>query len=164
MKRLLAFLLAAFLIPAMSRAGGALPSMPRAVADLTRIELVTGPAAQAEVDTLHGKPLPARESLVARYARPGSAGRPAEVWVSRVASEAEARRQTGQMVHMMYENPKSPFKNPARLDHKGVAVYRFHGMGQAHFIWYSEDLVYWISTPPTDQPAMLDAFCFPAYP
>ncbi|ADU64201.1 MAG: hypothetical protein KUA35_03160 [Pseudodesulfovibrio sp.] len=164
MKQMLALLLAVLLIPAMGWAGGTLPTMPQTVADLVRIELVTGLAAQAEVDTLHGKPLPAEESLVARYARSGSADRPAEVWVSRVLSEAEARRQTGQMVHMMYENPKSPFKNPARLDHKGVAVYRFHGMGQVHLIWYSADLVYWVSAPPTDQPAMLDAFCFPPNP
>ena len=164
MQRMLAFLLAALLLPAMGRAGGSLPIMPKAVADLVRIELITGPAAQDEVDRLHGKPLPAEESLVARYARPGTADRPAEVWVSRVASEAEARRQTGQMVHMMYENPRSPFKNPARLDHRGMAVYRFEGMGQAHLIWYREDAVYWISVPPTDQSAMLDVLCLPPNP
>lgn len=133
--------------------------MPERVGDMHRIQLVTGDAAQQEVDKLHGKALPAEESVVARYAVPGQKARPAEVWVSRVSSEKEARRQTGLMVHLMYENPRSPFKNPSRLNHGDTAVYRFEGMGQAHLIWYSGDLVYWISVKPGAEQTMLDAFC-----
>jgi hypothetical protein len=159
---MLAILLAILALPPLARAGGSLPAMPATVADMTRIELLTGPEAQAEVDRLHGKPLPAEESLVARYARTDADGktaqRPAEIWISRVASPEEARRQTGQMVHMMYENPKSPFKNPSRIDHAGGPVYRFTGMGQAHLIWHEADLVYWISTAPADETLMLDTF------
>tara|TARA_Y100001954_G_scaffold239632_1_gene317057 strand:+ start:15160 stop:15648 length:489 start_codon:yes stop_codon:yes gene_type:complete len=133
--------------------------MPERVGDMHRIQLVTGDAAQEEVDKLHGKSLPAEESVVARYAVPGEKIRPAEVWVSRVSSEKEARRQTGQMVHMMYENPRSPFKNPSRMDHGTTAVYRFEGMGQGHLIWFSGDLVYWISVAPEGEQLMLDMFC-----
>ena len=132
--------------------------MPETVAHYQRIALVTGKAAQDEVDKLHGKPLPAEASAVARYARKDETVKSAEVWVSRVESEREARRQLGVMVHMMYENPHSPFKNPSRLDHNDTAVYRFTGMGQAHVMWYSDDLVYWISVAPQDQSVMLDAF------
>ena len=132
--------------------------MPETVGDYERTQLVTGKAAQDEVDKLHGKPLPAEASVVARYAKQDAK---AEVWVSRVESEREARRQLGVMVHMMYENPHSPFKNPSRVDHNEVAVYRFTGMGQAHLTWYSGDLVYWISVNPEDQGVMLDAFCRP---
>lgn len=134
--------------------------MPDQVGELKRIELMTGAEAQAEVDTLHGKPLPAEESVVARYSRPDDVGvaKPAEVWVSKVASEKEARRQTGLMVHKMYENPRSPFKNPSRIDHAGLAVYRFEGMGQAHLIWFKDDLVFWVSVGPDDEAVMLEAF------
>lgn len=135
--------------------------LPAQVGELKRIELLTGVDAQAEVDKLHGKPLPAEASAVARYSRPGDVGvvRPAEVWVSEVSSEKEARRQTGLMVHKMYENPRSPFKNPSRIDQNGMAVYRFEGMGQAHLIWFKEKLVYWISCAPEDEALMLEAFC-----
>lgn len=158
-KIFVALLLLTLALPVTSLADDLADLMVEKVGDMRRIELVTGKAAQAQVDKLHGKALPAEASVVARYAALGRQGRPAEVWVSRVESEREARRQTGQMVHLMYENPKSPFKNPRRLEHGGNAVYRFEGMGQAHLIWFKGDLVYWISVPPEGEKAMLAAFC-----
>ena len=135
--------------------------LPESVVDLHRIQFITGAPAQVEVDKLHGKSLPAEASAIARYARSSSVARsrPAEVWISRVESEGEARRQTGLMVHKMFDNPRSPFRNPGRIDHGGVNVYRFEGMGQVHLIWYKEDLVYWVSAAPGDQAPFLDALC-----
>lgn len=156
MKRCLLIVLAVLLSnPAF--AGDLSELMPEKVGDLVRLQLVVGPEAQAEVDRLHGKALAAEASAIARYGRSGE--RPAEVWVSRVADEEEARRQTGHMVHKMYENPKSPFKEPGRLDHGGVAVYRFIGMGQVHFIWHGKELVWWVSANPGDGDVFLDALC-----
>lgn len=154
MRRLFFTVLFLLLLCSTARADGLAGLLPEAVGDLPRVELVTGPDAQAEVDRLHGKALTAEESAIARYARPGA--RTAEVWVSRVSSETEARRQTGLMVHKMYENPKSPFRNPAREDHNGRAVYRFEGMGQVHLIWFSGDLVWWVSCDPGDKGPFLD--------
>jgi hypothetical protein len=147
----------AILLPSVAMGGGLAALLPESIGDLIRVQFIAGPDAQVEVDKLHGKALAAEESAIARYARPGE--RPAEVWVSRVADEAEARRQTGLMVHKMYENPKSPFKDPSRVDHSGRAVYRFIGMGQAHLIWFGDDLVWWVSASPGDEAAFLDAFC-----
>jgi len=151
--------LAVLLFPIQAVADDLSGLMPETVGNMKRIQLVTGEEAQAEVDKLHGKPLPAEASLVARYATPKAKIRPAEVWLSRVSSEKEARRQTGQMVHMMYENPRSPFKNPRRIDHGGNAVYRFEGMGQAHLVWFKDDLVWWISVDAENIPKMLEVFC-----
>jgi hypothetical protein len=131
--------------------------LPETVAGLNRMQLITGTEAQAEVDRLHGKALQAEASAIARYAEGN--GRPAEVWVSRVASDKEARRQTGLMVHKMFENPKSPFSDPRRLDHNGQAVYRFTGMGQVHLIWHSGDLVWWVSASEDAVQPFLDALC-----
>jgi hypothetical protein len=131
--------------------------LPDSVGGLKRVQLVTGDEAQAEVDRLHGKALTAEASAIAKYAKGGE--RPAEVWVSRVSSEKKARRQTGLMVHKMFENPKSPFKDPKRLDHNGVAVYRFMGMGQVHLIWQQGDLVWWVSAAPDISQPFLDALC-----
>ena len=160
MKRLVAAFLFSLMIVSVSAATGDLSGfMLENVGNMQRIQLLTGPEAQAEVDKLHGKALPAEASAVARYMAPGVKGRPAEVWISRVSSEKEARRQTGQMVHLMYENPQSPFKNPRRIEHKGNAVYRFEGMGQAHLVWFKDDLVYWISVAAEKEQAMLEAYC-----
>lgn len=129
---------------------------PDAVGDLPRVKLLTGVEAQKAVDALHGKSLAAEASAVAYY---GQTERPAEVWVSQVESSAEARRQTGLMVHLMYENPKSPFKNPRRIEHAGMGVYRFEGMGLSHLIWFKEDLIYWVSVKPSAEQLFLDTFC-----
>ncbi|OIQ49879.1 hypothetical protein BerOc1_01807 [Pseudodesulfovibrio hydrargyri] len=131
--------------------------LPEAAGGLRRVRLVTGAEAQAEVDRLHGKALKAKASAIASYAEGDE--RPAEVWVSRVSSEKEARRQTGLMVHKMFENPKSPFREPRRLDHGGRAVYRFTGMGQVHLIWQEGDLVWWVSVAPDKAQSFLDALC-----
>ncbi|NDV18175.1 hypothetical protein GO013_01915 [Pseudodesulfovibrio sp. JC047] len=135
--------------------------LPETVSDMQRLQLVVGDQAQQEVDQLHGKALPAKASAIGRYLRPKDVGtaRPAEVWLSRVSSEKEARRQVGVMVHKMYENPKSPFKNPKKLLKNGISVYRFTGMGQVHLIWHVGDIGYWISAQPDDETLMLDTFC-----
>jgi len=148
------------LLPSLSSASELAGILKENVGNMQRVQLVTGEEAQAEVDKLHDKALPAEESVIGRYMAPGQKGRPAEVWISRVESAKEARRQTGQMVHLMYENPKSPFKNPRRIEHNGIAVYRFEGMGQAHLIWFKNDLVYWVSVAADRQNAMLEVFCF----
>ena len=155
MRRLIFAFLWVLLLCTPARADGLTNLLPEAVGDLPRIELLTGPEAQAEVDRLHGKPLEAVASGIARYAQ--GEDRPAEVWVSQVASEHEARRQAGLMVHKMFENPQSPFKQPTRIDHRGLAVYRFTGMGQAHLIWSSGDLVWWVSCAPEHEQAFLEA-------
>ncbi len=155
----IAFVLSILATPVVAGDLGSL--MPEQAGNMKRIQLITGADAQVEVDKLHGKALPAEASVIARYASPEAVAseRPAEVWVSQVESEKEARRQTGLMVHKMYENSRSPFKNPSRLDHDGIAVYRFEGMGQVHLIWFKGDLVYWVSVAPDGEKVMLEAFC-----
>jgi hypothetical protein len=160
-RELFLFLFVVILLPACGSADDLSWIMPEKVGEMHRIQLVSGDAAQVEVNKLHGKVLIAEASVIGRYSRPEDVGmtRPAEVWVSRVSSDSEARRQTGLMVHKMYQNPKSPFKTPKRIEHAGLSVYRFTGMGQVHFIWYKGDLTYWISTKPADEAVMLDGFC-----
>jgi len=155
------FIFIVLLFPVYAFADDLSGLMPEKVGETYRIQLIVGDAAQVEVNKLHGKALVAEVSVIGRYSRASDVGRirPAEVWVSRVSSEKEARRQVGLMVHKMYQNPKSPFKSPRRIEHAGFSVYRFIGMGQVHFIWYTGDLAYWISANPADETAMLDVFC-----
>ncbi len=159
-KSLFLFLLI-LVAPARASSVGLVDLLPETVGELHRIQLISGEAAQIEVDRLHGKALPAKASVVARYARASAtkSERPAEVWISQVESKREARRQIGLMVHKMLDNPRSPFKNPGRSDHGGIGVYHFDGMGQTHLIWYKGDIMYWISVAPVGVEAMLDVFC-----
>ncbi|MBG0791574.1 MAG: hypothetical protein H0S80_13875 [Desulfovibrionaceae bacterium] len=157
MRVLLSACLLLLLLPGTALCGDLSGLLPGIVGDLARVRLIVGDDAQAEVDKLHGTALAAEASAVAYYARPKE--RPAEVWLSRVADEREARRQVGVMVHKMYENPDSPFKNPGRLEHAGRAVYRFTGMGRVHLIWSSGDLAWWVSAEPGDEVVFLDALC-----
>nr|WP_321513366.1 hypothetical protein [uncultured Pseudodesulfovibrio sp.] len=161
MYRVFAVLLIVLWTPLAAFGGDLSDLFPAKAGSMDRVQLVIGEQAQAEVDQLHGKALTAEASAIGRYSRPGDQGkvRPAEVWVSRVSSEKEARRQVGVMVHKMYDNPKSPFKNPKRLDKNNISVYRFTGMGQVHLIWYVGDLAYWISAQPSDEAGLLDVFC-----
>lgn len=149
------------MLPAGAIGGNLAELLSEKAGDMVRVQLVLGAEAQAEVDKLHGKALSAEASAIGRYARMGAGDsvRPAEVWISRVESVKEAKRQTGLMVHKMYENPRSPFKNPRRIEHGSFDVYRFTGMGQVHLIWSKDDLVYWISAMPKDETLMLDVFC-----
>lgn len=157
MRKFLYICLMILMLPTKAVGSNLSEFLPEKVGELVRVQLVVGPAAQTEVDKLHGKALVAEASAIGRYARMDQ--RPAEVWVSRVSSEQEARRQTGLMVHKMYENPKSPFKSPSRLDHAGRPVYRFLGMGQVHLIWFQADQVWWVSAAPGDESLFLDVFC-----
>lgn len=155
-RKFLCLCVMALMLPVQAVGGDLSEYLPKKVGEFPRVQLVVGADAQEEVNKLHGKALEAEASVIGRYARMGQ--RPAEVWLSRVSDEREARRQTGLMVHKMYENPKSPFKNPSRVDHNGVAVYRFTGMGQVHLTWFSGDLVWWVSANPDDEAVFLDAF------
>ena len=134
MRQLISACLLLLLLPGTGLCGDLSGLFPEGVGDLVRVRLLVGDAAQAEVDKLHGKPLPAEASAVARYARPGE--RPAEVWVSRVADESEARRQTGVMVHKMYENPKSPVQGPGPPGSRraGRVPLPGHGHGPLHLV------------------------------
>ncbi|GAB7021692.1 hypothetical protein [Salidesulfovibrio brasiliensis] len=111
-------------------------------------EYVHGEDALAEVNKLHGKAIRAEDGAVARY---GSGDEVSEIWISRAADGREARRQAGKMVHMMYENPKSPFQYRKRFDFEGVPVYPFVGMGKSHLVFFTGDLIYWVTVPAGDE-------------
>ncbi len=74
--RTLLLTLTALLLPLQASAGDLSGFMPETVGKMQRIELLTGDKAQDEVDKLHGKPLPAEASAVARYAIPKTKGVP----------------------------------------------------------------------------------------
>lgn len=129
-------------------------SLPEKVGDYVLQEQVTGQEALLEINALHGKSIKAQNGIIGKYAGPGKS---LQLWISRAASPDVARKQTGEMVHSMFENPKSPFSWGKRMDYKGVAVYPFTGMGQVHLIFFKNDLVYWVSVNPGMEKQALEA-------
>lgn len=115
---------------------------PDTLAGMAMTEYVHGKKALEKVNKLHGKAIEAEDGAVAMY---GSGVQAAEVWISRASDGREARRQAGQMVHMMYENSDSPFTYGKRFDFKGVPVYPFEGMGKSHLVFFRADLIYWVT-------------------
>lgn len=115
---------------------------PDSLTGLSLREYTHGQDALEKVNALHGKGIEADAAAVAVYGNEQSS---AEVWISRAADERLARQLMGEMVHLMYENPKSPFRFEKRFDYQGIAVYPFAGMGKSHLVFSRGDLVYWVT-------------------
>lgn len=143
MRRTLLLMAAVIMLAACSDEMKAL--FPKSLLGQPMSEYVHGEDALSEVNKLHGKAIDAVDGAVARY---GAGEDAAEVWISRAQDGREARRQAGKMVHLMYENPKSPFKYRKRFDHEGIPVYPFDGMGKSHLVFFRGDLIYWVTVPP----------------
>lgn len=118
-------------------------------------ETVHNEQALLQINKLHGKAIEALDGVVGTYEGPG---RPMRVWVSRATDDKEARRQLGEMVHLMYENPKSPFSWQKRMNFRHVPVYPFTGMEQVHLVFHQGDLVYWLSVNQGQEEEALAAF------
>ncbi len=147
----LLLLLLLFALPACSR--GPAPAvdparlLPAAVGDYRRTELITGAAARERIDSLHGKRIAVEAGAIASYRAPGRNGPPAMIWISRSRDAARAREQTRSMIARMTGNPRSPFHDLQTTKENGLTIYRFRGLGQAHYIFCRGRLVYWLSTP-----------------
>lgn len=127
---------------------------PQTMAGMELSNYKSGSDAAEEMNRLHGKSIKAEAVAVARY---GDGA--AEVWISRAKDGREARRQTGKMVHLMFENPKSPFSYMKRFEYEGVPVYPFTGMGKRHLVFFRGDLIYWVTaSPEAAEQALADLF------
>ena len=130
--------------------------LPKAISKLQRVKLITDSQALEKINSLHGKEITVEAGVIGNYR--SAQGQPAMVWISRSKTITLAREQTESMVAKMTENPRSPFHHPETLIIDGITVYRFMGMGQVHYIFRREAIVYWISAPPEEGKNMLAAF------
>ncbi len=130
--------------------------LPETVGDWQRIQLVAGTEALAKINQLHGKSIAVEAGAIGTYQKPGK--HPAMVWISRSKTTAMARKQAEIMADKMVKNPRSPFHNPKTVQVKKSKVRQFMGMGQIHYIFHRDRLVYWISAPPADGEKLLNEF------
>ncbi|WP_147819642.1 hypothetical protein [Salidesulfovibrio onnuriiensis] len=153
--RKILYLVVVLALAACADNAGLSSMLPKKIGEFALEKVVSGQDALLQINKLHGQAILARDGVVATYAGPG---KPLMVWISRAGSEKEARRQAGEMVHRMYENPESPFTWRKRMDFNGVPVYPFAGMGQVHLIFYRADLVCWLSVHEGQEREALSAF------
>ena len=129
---------------------------PEKIGGWQRVRLVTGAEALGKINQLHGKSIAVEAGAIGTYQKPGK--RPAMVWISRSKTAAMAKKQAEVMADKMVNNPRSPFHDPQTLRLKKTRIYQFTGMGQVHYIFCRDRLVYWISAPPADGKKLLDGF------
>ncbi|MBN2332913.1 MAG: hypothetical protein JXO49_02265 [Deltaproteobacteria bacterium] len=129
---------------------------PETIGTLQRLQLVTEGPAIDRINQLHGKTIEVEAGAIGRYAAGGS--EVAMVWISRSSDEQTARRQTDIMVEKMVNNPRSPFHHPQIRGKEGARLYQFMGMGQVHYIFCRQTLVYWISAVPARGEEILATF------
>jgi len=129
---------------------------PETIEGLRRVQLITGIQALKEINKLHGKEIEIIEGSIGTYQAPD--GPKAMVWISRSRKANSARHQTEIMIKKMLVSPHSPFHHPVQRELRGITIYQFQGMGQIHYIFCWNDLVFWISAASHKGDAMLQAF------
>lgn len=159
MSRVSALLICLLLCGGVANAEDLAVQFPEELAGMRLVRIHKGQEALAEIDALHGKPIVAKDALIATYH--GEAGPPAQVWVSTADSSQMAAEQVALMVEKMLAAEKSPFHGYESEDIEGLVVHQFQGMGQQHFIWSRGAEAWWISAPLQQGPAMLEFFLKP---
>lgn len=129
---------------------------PETIDGLKRVQLITGIQAVEEINKLHGREIRIIEGGIGTY-RTNNVPQ-AMVWISRSKKEDLARHQTEVMIKKMLSAPHSPFHHLAQCELQGINIYQFQGMGQIHYIFCWDDLVFWISAVAHQGDAILQAF------
>jgi hypothetical protein len=150
-------LIAIIHISACSREPVSLTSLfPETIEGLKRVQLITGVQALKEINKLHGKEIGIIEGGIGIYQT--NNGPKTMVWISRSKKANCARHQTEVMIKRMLLSSHSPFHHPAQRELQGITIYQFQGMGQIHYIFFRNDLVFWISAMARQGDAILQAF------
>ncbi len=133
---------AGWLTMSWSDIGRADMTLPTSLAGLSRSSYITGQAALAEIEQLHGKSFPMTGGAVARYG-----GNGATLWISGVWLPFMAARQVEVMTEGIAEG-RSPFTPTETREIEGVTVYALTGMGQMHYYFQLDRRVAWLAVSP----------------
>lgn len=126
-------------------------TIPPRLAGLPLSAQVTGPAALAEIDRLHGQSFLLTDGTVARYN-----GGAITVWISDTWLPLLAARQVSAMTDRIAEG-NSPFTPQKPQQVAGFTVYPLTGLGQVHFYFQHDRQVVWLAAPlPLAQQSLTD--------
>ena len=135
------WILLGFLLAGCNQPPSGLPFDPH-IEGLKLVKLITGDDAIKAINQLHGRPINVVRGFIAHYE---GVHDKATIWVSEASSKELAKRQIAVMIHQMKNNRSSPFSHYRALNIKGLGVIAFDGMGQVHYVFRDNKLVYWIS-------------------
>lgn len=116
-------------------------TVPARLVGLPLSTQVTGPAALAEIERLHGQSFLLTDGAVARY-NDGAM----TVWISSTWLPFLAARQVAEMTDRIAEG-NSPFTPGEPRQMAGFTVYPLTGLGQAHFYFQHDRQVVWLAAP-----------------
>lgn len=117
-------------------------AVPDSLAGLSLSEQVSGRAALAEIERLHGKGIPLIDGAVALYG-----DGVATLWVSNTWMPFLAARQVEAMTDRIAEG-RSPFTPIGTREVEGTTVYTLTGMGQMHYYFQLDRRVAWLAAAP----------------
>lgn len=128
--------------------GNGLSPVPRKLAGLPLTHALQGADAQREIDRLHKRRIPVRESAVAHYE--GGTG-VSMLYISQAYLEPLARWQLRRMVAGIRQGRQSAeglFSHLKATDREGVTVYSALGMGQIHYFYRRGRTIVWVAADP----------------
>jgi hypothetical protein len=127
--------------------------VPQELAGLPLAHSQQGAAAQAEIEQLHGKPIPIKDGYVAHY---GTQPPAAMLYVSQARDEKIAQQQVAQMTARIRAS-NGPFHHLRESTRFGLTVYSTLGQGQVHYYFRRGATVVWVAADPRiAQPALAD--------
>jgi hypothetical protein len=115
---------------------------PTSLADLPLSRQITGPAALADIERLHGKDFPMTDGAIAFYDN-----EQAILWISTTWLPFMAARQVEAMTERIVEG-HSPFTPVEKRQVEGITVYVLTGMGHVHYYFQLDRRVVWLAVSP----------------
>lgn len=124
---------------------------PSQLAQMKRVEIISGEEALNSVSMLHGKDIPIKQAYVANYQ--GQGNEQMTIWYSETNNPQDAQSLFQSM------DKKMPNTN-AFKDYKTVTLdnrdYKFvTGMGQDHYYWLKDNRVLWLAVQGRDSLSIL---------
>lgn len=135
---LLVVAVAIFVLPYFVRKDLALP---KALGSMQLREEIRGERANTIINNMHGKRVTPKDNMIALYESDEGT---ATAYLSVYDSRTESETTFGQMVSGI-EKGISPFADLRRMKIRGHDVAFCIGFGQAHYFFFVEESVYWLT-------------------
>lgn len=115
--------------------------LPDQILDLTLTQKITGSEARLLIDHLHQKGVTSERNEIGTY---GGAQGAATIYVTFYQNSATAQNEFTRMTGKISPD-NSVFMMGAYLQKSGKSVYHCFGLGQTHFVFYHDNLLFWIA-------------------
>ena len=115
--------------------------LPRTLGSLEMRDEVRGDKARSIINQMHGKGVTPTDNMIGVYT---SSTGTATIYLSEYDTPAQAEETSSQMVHGI-EKGTSPFSDFKTLTIHGQEVSYCVGFGQAHYFFFVDESVYWLT-------------------